>query len=336
MKKRNGFTLVELLMVISLIAFLITISFAAFGNSLISSKEKATAATLLKIDTILRQRREAFDRMNFKDSASRLVGNTGPTATPYLPIPDIQTAESLVRKQRMQVAFPQRVEERSLFNGIDYKAYFTGLNPRADYESSALLYLSITQGETFGAPTVDDDAFNTREVSSVTATITGNQTQINYFVDAWGQPLRFYRTPTSLIRPAAQATVPNTITEPLPPIDRTFARLLMGNLQSVSPYTPNDDPLSRDADDPSKRVLIYFQALFLAGQLDTFRATSKLYFHESTFHSPLIMSIGPDRQNGLLEPNDLVGMNSLGLPSATGTRDLLDNLTNMNRRNKGF
>ena len=235
MKKRHGFTLIELLMVISLIGFLITLSFAAFGNSLVSSKEKATSALLLKIDTILRQRREAFDRLSFKDAARRIVGNTGPIATPYLQIPDIQTAEAIVRKQRLQTAFPQRVEERSIFNGVDYKAYFTGLSPRADYESSALLYLSITQGETFGAPTVDDDSFSTREVASVTATISGNQIQINYFVDAWGNPLRFYRCPTSLIRPDTKATVANTITEPLPAIDRTFARLLMGNIQSVSP-----------------------------------------------------------------------------------------------------
>ena len=234
------------------------------------------------------------------------------------------------------MAFPQRVEERSLYNGVDYASYFKGLSPRATYESSALLYLSIMQGETFGSPQVDDDSFTANEVQSISITIGGNPINLRYFVDAWGQPLRFYRSPTSLFRPAPAATISNTITEPLPPIDRTFARLLIGSLQSVSPYTPNDDPLSRDPDDPTKRLWLYCRTLFNAGQLDTFRSTSTLYFYESTFHAPLIMSIGPDRLNGLLEPNDLVGMNSLALPSATASKDLLDNITNLNQRNKGF
>ena len=319
MKKRNGFTLVELLMVISLIALLMTISFAAFGNAIGSTKEKATASTIQKISRIVQQRTEAFDRLKMKDAASRLVGSTGSAAFPFPPIPDIQTAETIVRKQRFQFAFPQRAEERSLFNGVDYGTYFTNLNPRADYESSALLYLSITQGETFGVPQVDDDSFLTSEVQSKSITIVGKQIDLKYFVDAWGQPLRFYRWPTSLIRPvspvatAAKTMIDETLPLHMPAIDRTSSKLLISSLPANNTYT-NIDPLSIDPDDPTQRFSVLYFRPMSALQKDNFRKATNMWFSEGTYHTPLIVSAGPDNKLGLLEPNGLLGMNSLAMP----------------------
>ena len=341
MKKRNGFTIIELLMVISLIAFLITISYAAFGNVLGATKEKATAATISKIYKLLQQRKEAFDRLNMKDAASRIVGSTGSAAFPFPAIPDIQTAETIVRKQRFQFAFPQRAEERSFYNGVDYGTYFTTMTPRADYESSALLYFSITQGETFGSSQVDDDSFTTQELKTITATVNGNSTSITYFVDAWGQPLRFYRWPTSLIRPvspvarAAKTMIDETLPLHMPAIDRTSSKLLISSLPANNTYT-NIDPLSIDPDDPTQRFsVLYFRPMSQL-QKDNFRKATNMWFAEGTYHTPLIVSAGPDNKLGLLEPNSLLGMNSLAMPISGATADLFDDITNLNQRNKGF
>ena len=122
---RRGFTLVELMIVIAVIALLVTISFAAFANFILTSKEAATTATINKINKILQQRKEAFDRLNFKDAAKSLHSVNSQIG--------LRTAEVIVRKQRFEIALPQRYEERSLFNGVNYGSYFSGLSARPNY-----------------------------------------------------------------------------------------------------------------------------------------------------------------------------------------------------------
>ncbi|WP_010588030.1 pilus assembly FimT family protein [Schlesneria paludicola] len=334
----RGFTLVELLIVISIITLLATISFAAFANFVVTSREKATANTISKIGRILQQRKEALDRLNLKSTAARLatIDLWGDFSIPNL---DVKTAEVVVRKQRYQSAFPQRSEERGSFNGIAYDVYFNLQSPRLKIESSALLYLAITEGETFGAPQVDDDAFLSTEVKSISATINGTPVDIKYFVDSWGEPLRFYRWPASLVRPG---TSPSAATDPpippsLPGVSRTFTKLLMPSAPSQDPYNAGTDPLALDFDDSGQRLAVYFLGLNNAQKL-AFRSMFNLYFMESTFSTPLVVSAGPDRALGLLEPNDLIGVNSLAFPSGGsggGTADLLDNITNLNLRSKG-
>lgn len=360
--KKHGFTLLELLMVISIIAFLVAISFAAFANFVFTSKEKATSATISKINKILQQRKEAFDRLNFKNEARNLLLKQNTSSSTLPAIPDVQTAEVIVRKQRFMLAFPQRVEERSVFNNVDYKSNFTALSPRPDFESSALLYLAITQGETFGAPQVDDDAFSANEVKIVPSSMLG--VEVKYFVDAWGNPLRFYRCPTSLFKPQVDGT-DNKIVVIQAPV-RTFAKLLIpsipnfdttsptangpdgvpgsGNAGQVVGWPGSDDPevLNRDPDDPTWRYFLFLSAMSPTTQA-LFRTKSRLCFAEATYHTPLVVSAGPDRKVGLFEPNDVTNMssgdvsnmNSLARPRDVLTTDLLDNITNLNQRNSG-
>jgi prepilin-type N-terminal cleavage/methylation domain-containing protein len=330
---RIGFTLVELMIVIAVILLLMTITITAFANFIVTSKEAATAATISKINKIITQRKEAFDRMSFKAAARRMIGlNFSALPIPFSPPPSSSTAEIILRKQRFQMAFPQRVEDRSIFNGIDYKPWFTNISPRPDYESSALLYLSITEGETFGAAQVDDDAFTAAEVKIVAANIGGSNVDIKYFVDAWGLPLRFYRWPTSLIKPTPGTSSPMNFLAQSPVLD--YSQILMPNVPSA---TFNQDP-----DDPSQRLTIYLSSMTNA-QISSFRTSFNLYFAEGTFHAPLVVSAGPDRDTGLLEPNDgntatynSSPWNSLACPkSSSSTAMMFDNITNHNQRNKG-
>lgn len=316
---RSGFTLVELMIVIGVILLLMTVTIAAFANFVLTSKEQATAATINKINKIIQQRKDAFDRLNLKDSAKRLHALNSSIG--------LRTAEVIVRKQRFAFAFPQRYEERSLFNGIDYSTYFSGLPVRPNYESAALLYLAITQGETFGAPQVDDDNFAASEIASIPITIGSNTVDLKYFIDAWGQPLRFYRWPTGLIRPTVGG-----------PIDRSYSALLAPALPPVNALNPSSDPLANDPDDPTQFFLAFYSNLS-ASDRNAFATNFRLSFTPSTYHTPLIVSAGPDRSLGLYEPNDATAMNGLAVPISTSpptsTSPVQDNITNLNQRNRG-
>jgi prepilin-type N-terminal cleavage/methylation domain-containing protein len=303
---RGGFTLLELLIVIGIISLLAALSTVVYANFIAMSKEQATSATIAKIHRIILQRTDAFHRLNMKDAAASMKTNYSTYFLSSLPLAEIYT-----RKQRFQLAFPQRLTERSSFNGTDYTTLIQSLP--TECESSALLYLAITQGETFGAPAIDDDAFSASEVKTV---VVGSDS-VQFFVDAWGQPLRFYRWPTSLFRSVPGAPIIRADV-------KATAQLL---ISSLPPLGTTDEPLGHDPDDPYDRV-----ANAPAALLTAFRTN----FHmESTFHTPLIVSAGADRALGLFEPNSTtlpfcqLAM-SLGSPAP-----LVDNITNLNQRNKG-
>lgn len=333
--RRAGFTLVELLVVISIAVLIMSLAIATFANSIMTSREKATVATINKIHAILKQRKEAFDRLSFKASASSLVGTDGGSPAAFPAIPDLETAEIIARKRRYMVACPQRIEERSIFGSKDYSGYFN-TTPRFNYESAALLYLFITEGETFGAPTINEDAFTTSEIKSVptdatvTDLTTGTTTEvtIKYLVDGWGEPLRFYRWPTSLVRPLATNSSIGTT------VDRQFAKRL---IPTVPPAVAiGVDPLMRDPDDPKLKYAIYVQSMN-STQLQSFRQRSNLFCSEQTFHVPLIVSSGADRLLGLMEPNDSLGVNSQARPIQTGSvpTAMNDDISNYNQRLTG-
>lgn len=349
--------MIELLVVIGIIAMLIVLSVTVYANFISLSKEQATAATISKINKILEQRKQAFDRLNLKDAADKYSEkNSWLSGSKRL-------AEVIVRKQRFQQAFPQRVEDRAgiagssgcFFNGFDYKPDFQSFPGRATFESAALLYLAITQGETFGAPAVDEDAFSANEIQEADF---GTPPKVKYFVDAWGQPLRFYRWPTSLMKPAgAVVQQPDPeyavlLISSLSPFDTSLPSALGIDLQPGIAGTDDDsnsffdditeigwpgsddpNPLNRDPDDPLDSI-----SGLSAAVLTNFRDN----FHfELTFHTPLIVSAGPNRQLGLFEPNDASTVNRNAMPgpgtlSKAAILDALsDNITNLNQRNKG-
>ena len=59
---RRAFTLVELLIVIGIIAILMSLTFSVMYNLTAQAESEATATTIRKIDAILQQRMEAFNR----------------------------------------------------------------------------------------------------------------------------------------------------------------------------------------------------------------------------------------------------------------------------------
>ncbi|MGB4706826.1 MAG: type II secretion system protein [Fuerstiella sp.] len=61
-QNRDGFTLLELLMVVAIITFLMGLSVVAMNGITVQAEEEATKVTVLKVSRLLEQRIEAFER----------------------------------------------------------------------------------------------------------------------------------------------------------------------------------------------------------------------------------------------------------------------------------
>src|SRR5262245_50909560 len=113
--RRAGFTIVELLIVITIIAVLMTLVLKVVGAYILSARETATRTTIQKIHKLLRSRMEAFHRLyGSNDPASQARVRT---SAPYYAIKQQYPAapDSLImvlaRKGLFAKYFPQRFAE---------------------------------------------------------------------------------------------------------------------------------------------------------------------------------------------------------------------------------
>ena len=415
---RDGFTLIELLTVIGIMSLMMTLSVGTYFGFIASAKEAATRATILKVNGLIQDRVRAFRQYDFSDAAQRFADAKSLT---------VEVAEVLVRKIRMKQAIPQSFSEADrdrLFPGIGFNdpntltSPFDGYDPK--YECGIVLYAFLTKGETFGAPSAGDDAFTGSEIRVFTESgipVGVTPKQLPCLVDAWGEPLRFYRWPTRLIRCGEQdfdgddsnnvGTAPNRVDDfnqngspnptggimaipigvairpyalypgptpasllisNLPPYDRSTSnayRLGADGQPGVAGTDDDDDntvdnvgetgwpdsddpePLNTDPDDPTFRLTTWFNDDNLSPADLTIRRNSFVTERHDfyTFHTPLIVSSGPDKELGLFEPNDNTIPDTFGrlaapkLPPTQTTvktmSQLSDNITNLNQRAGG-
>ena len=75
-------------------------------------------------------------------------------------------------------------------------ALWTRHNLDRSTESSELLYFFLFHSGNFGSAEIGRDEFTEKEIADT------DEDGLREFVDAWGQPLRFYRWPTRLIDPS--------------------------------------------------------------------------------------------------------------------------------------
>ncbi|MEI6541611.1 MAG: type II secretion system protein, partial [Planctomycetota bacterium] len=267
--KKRGFTLLELLIVIGLIATLMTLSVVVMSGFLTTAEVEATSATIQKTFRLLEQRTDAFDR-SFKGSRKQLEISRIRFLLARQELFGVseESVELLARKAAYRFEFPQRMVERTTIgedinsNGIldsgedinsngvldgldnvpngaaypnlavgqtasvpgmpfsiyDKIAYPIALQqlikegnatPTSDLvnarvtlnwsrhqtatESAELLYYTLVYSTSYGSAAVDSDRFTNAEVRDT------DGDGLPEFVDAWEQPLRFYRWPTRLI-----------------------------------------------------------------------------------------------------------------------------------------
>lgn len=309
---RRGFTMIELLVVITIISILLAATLYAIGNAIGAARANATQATLVKLDSLLRGRIEAFGVNLKKPTQTKIIERQMAVVSDTLKaegVPTLPTAvlELLARKSLFQQAFPQTLGDNVTLGAAGN--YFNG-NAQNAAESSEYLYWILTQADSYGMAPPDSSEFSASEIGD-----TDGDGRLE-FLDAWGNPLLFYRWPTRLLRPAG----------PTSPVMPALAALQIGGL-------PSDNlTLSKD---PGDGVNLYSDKI--AEQILPPEIFEKLFHTPRTYYVPLILSAGPDRESGLYQPHvhddstPIYGNLAQPLPATLADPSygpLLDNITN--------
>lgn len=239
---RLGFTLVELLIVIAIIAVLMGLSLSVMSGLTSQAEQEATNTTIRKLDGLLQQRMEAFDRAfkgARKDSAVNIVG--GLLASQQIFGVRQEVIEILAKKRSFRFEFPQRFAERlleehgpsqnapapqvaNLPNSIFFAIAAPAARQRLVDAGKAALDTDILAEATnaFSRHRPETESAELLYFALTASTSYGvPQVDTDYFtnrevadtdgdglpefIDAWGFPLRYYRWPTRLI----DITAPN-------------------------------------------------------------------------------------------------------------------------------
>jgi len=333
--RRGGFTLIEILVVILVIAILASLITAVIGNSLNAARAAATKATITKLHRLLEERRQAIARDDLRTETRIVRGSL-----PGLARNDV--AKIVAFKEVMRAQLPQRIddlsgadrqfgspddspvlkklqqltgEDKNLNGQLDPGEDINGNNqldtspfltnsptfppPDSVTTSSELLYVALTMGAELGSGSTPI------EFSSSEAVDTDGDGLMEV-VDGWGNPLRFYRWPTSLVRE-----------DPASADDTRPVELLISGGNSQLWSSDPDDPLGRfsvwlNANASHNNVLGYFNA-------------------PNVYHVPLIVSAGQDGALGLEEPfEEPLGVYARPLQDPATRIVLVDNITNRN------
>lgn len=321
-RNRGGFTMVELLVVIGLILFLMTISIAALGGAIGIARQKATQATLLKIHGLMQQRIDAFNRAMEKTNRQQAIDKLKKDwFQAYSYIPQDKVLDVMVRKHIFRSRFPQSFLETGGAPAPPTGVTYVSASHQQITESSALLYWILTSSEVYGIAPVDQGEFSSSEVRDT------DGDGLNEFVDAWGRPLRFYRWPTHLFRPGTSSTTAGAIgattveSTTFAPVDRTYAGVLWSGLPAAPTVAGELDPLSRDPDDPTGQL-----RRFVSTSTAAMTVVQNQFSTPNTYHAFLIVSAGPDAVLGLEEPFSPTTINATS-PALGATQGRLGALT---------
>lgn len=321
---RAGFTLVELLVVIALIAILAGLTLRVAVGVINQGRESATKTTLQKIQRLLNSRLEEFNRrFGGTDPSSLyrlettpeyvLAGNLIVGYSGNQPIRATGNVRRILARKLLYIKyFPQSARELDaglqpeLFTAL---ASLGGPNSTTDVEeeitSSEILHDLMVNSTSLGDVGVGLDSF----LDSETADTDGDG--FKEFVDGWQRPIRFYRWPVLLFWPGFETknSVANTLAQFQGAVPTEEQALLLINSLPVNTTLANH--LARDPQDPLN--LLGGIPEFAEGGLvpqgsDQIRMLGTdgrriAGFHfPGTFHCPLLVSAGPNGKFGLLPP----------------------------------
>ena len=294
--RRAGFTLIEVLVVMVIIAILVGITVSVVGNAIGNARVGATKGTITKISGLVQERVRAIDRAiqdgTYRTRIEQKGAQLGVNA---------KLASIIVMKEELIRAFYGTRSDSALYGAqatgaLNYPPLVPA-NVDRNLESSKLLYAMLTSGSVQGVPPVDTDTFSSSEVL-----VDDNDPQRRpYFVDAWGNPLRFYLFPTRLVRPGGYdgSNTSGPGNPPLDPDDPSHPNYINRPLVRVLiSASLSDEVLATDPHDPGREF---------AGAFNSPNAASleARYHTPNTYHVPLIVSAGADRALGLREPHDV-------------------------------
>ncbi len=337
-----------------LIAFLTAAIVVILPRVANTSKIAATRATIKKVDELLNDRMNGFKR--WIQTQDQIAGGGIPSYVDSGTFSEagnnLALAKVLATKKRFRENFCQTYSELPLT--------ITSSNPQGPThqlttDSAECLYLILTKGALFDTEPPSATDLKGLEIADT------DKDGLFEIVDGWGNPLRFYRWPTRLIRAAVASTSPPPLIPPQTvnsggpgygiaiqpqyppsaPVSGLSARLLISSVTIPASFANTfaaelSQPLAKDPDDPAGLI----DAWSNGPQSSSANATAfeQNYHTPDTFYTPLIVSMGPDAQLGLFEPSEPSGTTNFGrlcqprtdLSSTdpAGVSALYDNITN--------
>lgn len=361
-KRRGGFTLIELLMVIVVISILTSLVTMASMSVISQARGAATKATLRKVGAIILARQKAIEEAvktkdidpfqvietyfsaevnkvwsdnsitsaQKMDIAQRLTDYRGLISGRLSPFAsaDRRLKNVMASLEWCRIILPQTWEDADFQRCARRLPKMTSPNPAT--ESAEVLYFLVHQSPIKGIFSfeTDTDSFKSDQQKD-----TDGNGELE-FVDGWGNPLRFYRWPTRLLRPNGfpanykpretydYSTNPPTIIEHqfIPPIsdaDLVNAQILFG-LRPIAPDDPSDTfDLQINARVPDASI----NALNTSAEVLAMEAE---YHLPHTHHQPVVISAGADGKFGMHNPSDKASFGYWGKIETVA--DFYDNL----------
>lgn len=331
----RGFSLIEILVVMMILAILTALIVGAMGPLLTNAKVAATQTTIEQVGSVIQARYEAVMTADVSAEANKLAVLNSNL--------DQADAEYLIRMALYRQALPQCPEDMfgmdltqaTTTNNAPYAGAWSGPNNSDDspVTASEVFLLAMTQGSAVRAlPGGKSYPVPLLELDNITQAHLADSDSdgLRELVDEWGTPFRFYNFPTGLMTVSGGN------------FDIGNAELLISGLPA---NLSTSGPLSKDPFDGSGTHFNHLRGEFTNSPTTnmTYRTgggttttpvaimSGDNYYHPNRTFTPLLVSAGGDLTLGLYEPtNDDSGsaIDANRLCVVTSTTDLTDNLTN--------